>query len=288
MKTTEIIEGASSCEGCGGKALKGHPKKMREGRYLGAEQKDPYPYVITVHETPEELRLKPDPTGDKFYVKVKTTEPRGVPIHVLKDMAYTYYGSPKRVPDTDLRSRSHWKYVSTIKRTASKIGLTGVLMPAGHSALDYFGPGNWNNFKPTGLVFRFSKAATNPQQAEQAVKQLLDAKVAKYAKKKTKQDAYRAKAPERKKEAAKFSAAEQKKRLEGLYARYGKDVVERVKIRQIGGDDGYQYNVIVDGRSIMNGLTRSQAEGYRVRIWARLAKKKAWNALGGQGDPNDI
>jgi hypothetical protein len=36
-------------------------------------------------------------------------------------------------------------------------------------------------------------------------------------------------------------------------------IAKRVTIKQIGGDDGYQWNVLIDGRSIANGMTKREA-----------------------------
>lgn len=51
--------------------------------------------------------------------------------------------------------------------------------------------------------------------------------------------------------------------------------VRRVRIRQIGGDDGFQWNLIIDGTSRMNGMDRREAEHRRKvfiatgDIWGR-------------------
>jgi hypothetical protein len=41
---------------------------------------------------------------------------------------------------------------------------------------------------------------------------------------------------------------------------------KRVKIRQIGGDDGYQWNLIIDGIPRYNGMTRDEAQWRRKRF----------------------
>lgn len=45
----------------------------------------------------------------------------------------------------------------------------------------------------------------------------------------------------------------------------------RVRIRQIGGDDGYQWCLIVDGRVTYTGMTRAEAEWRRRTTIATLA-----------------
>jgi hypothetical protein len=39
----------------------------------------------------------------------------------------------------------------------------------------------------------------------------------------------------------------------------------KVTIRQIGGDDGYQWCVLIDGRVKWNGMTRREAEWRRQK-----------------------
>lgn len=52
-----------------------------------------------------------------------------------------------------------------------------------------------------------------------------------------------------------------------------KKAAKRVTIRQIGGDDGYHYHVIKDGRSIANGMTRYEAEGHRDLHRRKIVKQ---------------
>lgn len=84
---------------------------------------------------------------------------------------------------------------------------------------------------------------------------------------------WKAGAEQRRKDAAKLSGKNQRQRLAQLEQKYGKGVISRVKIRQIGGDDGYQWNLIIDGRSVLNGMTKREAEYEQTKAWERLAKK---------------
>lgn len=79
-------------------------------------------------------------------------------------------------------------------------------------------------------------------------------------------------APARQKEAAKYSAEQQKKRKADLYAKYGKEIVDRVKIKPMSleGDDGYQWALFVDGRRKMSGMTQYQADGEQRLMWKWL------------------
>jgi hypothetical protein len=121
------------------------------------------------------------------------------------------------------------------------------------------------NFKSNGLIVKGAKEAIDDSIAL-CSKAFMNGK---------KQEAkHKAAAPERKKEAAKYSAIQQKKRMDAAAAKWGKGTYQRVKIRQVDGDDGYQYNVFVDGRSIMNGLTRSSAEYEADRQRDKIAQKE--------------
>jgi hypothetical protein len=46
-------------------------------------------------------------------------------------------------------------------------------------------------------------------------------------------------------------------------------VKSRVTTRQIGGDDGYQWCVLIDGRVKWNGMTKSEAQ------WRAKVERKA-------------
>lgn len=82
-------------------------------------------------------------------------------------------------------------------------------------------------------------------------------------------------AADRRKEAAKLSAQDQKKRRAELVAKYG-SAANRVKYRQPieYGDDGYQWTVFIDGREAINGLTQSEARYYAEKEMEALAKKE--------------
>lgn len=90
---------------------------------------------------------------------------------------------------------------------------------------------------------------------------------------------HKQKAPERRKAAAIDYAAQRKITQDELKKKYG-DAVNLVRTRQIGGDDGYQYNVLVrkDDRwvSIMNGLTQREADYYKNIEMENMAKKNGW------------
>jgi hypothetical protein len=76
------------------------------------------------------------------------------------------------------------------------------------------------------------------------------------------------------KTANKASAELQKQRKEELYKRYGKEIVDRVKIKPMSheGDDGYQWALFVDGRRKKSGLTQYRAQGEQRMMWDWLLK----------------
>ena len=80
---------------------------------------------------------------------------------------------------------------------------------------------------------------------------------------------------EESKERNKLNYKYQKAHKEELYKKYGKDIVERVKVRaSSNADDGYQWMLIVDGRVVGAGMTRYQAEGEQILKWAYLKAQK--------------
>jgi hypothetical protein len=137
--------------------------------------------------------------------------------------------------------------------------------------------GAWEKFKAKSCLFKIDPSVKDPIKE---IKTMIDA-VVEYQNHELKYQAdWKAGAEDRKKSASKSGAATQKARLAKLAELYGKETIGRVKIKQIGGDDGYQYNVIVDGRSIMNGLTKSSAEHEREIVWKQLAKKAGLGTYG--------
>lgn len=120
-------------------------------------------------------------------------------------------------------------------------------------------------FKANGF---YVKAKDTAAMMEQIAKTLR-----RHNKSQVSQAKWKAEAPERKKESQKFYAKSAKANKERIAKEYGEGTANRVKIKQIGGDDGYQWNVIVDGHSVMNGLTRQQAEYYRKKEMDRIAKE---------------
>lgn len=183
--------------------------------------------------------------------KVKTSTSGGVPIKVIRSMIFFKDSSGNEYDGEDIFN----KYAKVGKSLVNKLEMFTL---AGKPAKFDF------NFKGNGFIAKGKK---------EDIEKLLNAAIEYRNEEAKTQDEYKASAPERQKEAAKSSAQQQKKRKEELYAKYGKKAVESVKIKQIGGDDGYQYNVLVNGRSIMNGLTKREAVYQQEKEWKRLSKE---------------
>ena len=123
------------------------------------------------------------------------------------------------------------------------------------------------NFKSNGIIVK-----TTLEKAKEILERCIKA-VVKELNRKT---ALKASAPERKKEASKLNYQEQKEKKEKLYATYGKDIIDRVKVKSLSqyGDDGYQWALIVDGRITRNGMTKYQAYGEQQLMRNYLRKLK--------------
>lgn len=125
---------------------------------------------------------------------------------------------------------------------------------------------NPENFKSNAFIVTCKSEDAITKSVEQAISDLEKDTARKEKQKET--------APARKAEASKISnerAKEEKERLEKLY---GKGTPARVKYRQIGGDDGYQYSVFVDGKPITAGDNLSTARWEAKRAMDRIAQKE--------------
>ena len=125
---------------------------------------------------------------------------------------------------------------------------------------------DYGNFKANGFLVKAT--------SQEAVQEIVDKIAGKTNRELKSAEKWKAGAPKRKKEASARSSAAQKVRMALMDAKFGKGTYSRVKIRQVGGDDGYQYNVFVDGRSIMKGLTRNSAEHEATKQRIAIAKKE--------------
>ena len=186
--------------------------------------------------------------------KVKSISTSGLPVKVIKTMAFCEPTEMEFEYDDvgpyDMLCKAQKKLIGKVKTFT----LTGKPIDSKMS---------WDSFKANGILVKGEK-----KDVEQLLKISIDYHNEEEAEKPT-----QAEKDARKKEYAKASSAAQRERIKNLELKYGKKTIGRVKIKQIGGDDGYQWNVIVDGRSIVNGLTKRSAEHEQEKEWQRLSKK---------------
>lgn len=124
--------------------------------------------------------------------------------------------------------------------------------------------------RPNGFVLRFEKPEGALEKIQAAIEKAKTS-VEKDVKAKAK---HKAEAPQRKKEASKMDAVYRKADKAERDNKYGKGTWERITFKQEGGDDGYQYVLRLDGRAVMNGLTRSAAEGEKHILARKIAKQE--------------
>lgn len=122
--------------------------------------------------------------------------------------------------------------------------------------------------RPNGFVITFK----DPEGAKEKLEAAVEKMVASIEREVKSNAAYKAKAPERKKAASKVNAQYAKADKEERDKKYGKGTWNRVTYRQEGGDDGYQYVLRIDGRAVLNGLTRYSAEGEKLMAVRKIAK----------------
>ena len=102
----------------------------------------------------------------------------------------------------------------------------------------------------------------------------VDKTIAHFRKEEEAEEAYKAKAPERKAAKAKYNSQKRKDELAKYDELYGKGTWGRVTYMQRGGDDGYSYVVRVDGKTLHNGLTQSQAIRQKKIEVQNIAKRE--------------
>jgi len=228
---------------------------------------------ILVESTPSSVKSS-DFTVERIddnTLKVKVAATSGPLMSAMKSLALSTNKSFDIYNDEDDDGGAWEKYAEQ----ANKFSKIAKAFTVSGRALS--SPGLFDKFKANSCLFKFNEIGDHQ---EKELRKIID-KAVDLTNEEIKGKAERtASAPERRKAAAKEQSANQKSRMEKLAALYGKETIGRVKIKQIGGDDGYQYNVIVDGRSIMNGLTKSSAEHERKLVWQQLSKKAGLGTFG--------
>jgi len=204
-------------------------------------------------ELPGPFQIKVTSTDTGTYVTVKNTEPRGVPAQVISRLMTTSVS-----------------YAGKIIGNAKKAGVIDAYTTGGKNlkTLARRAMGT----PPRGLIFQFHNNI-DPNKAHASVMSMVSAAMNAEQKYKTKDDKWKAGAPGRRKEEDKFRRIKYQKDRQELFNKYGRKNVESVTARQIGGDDGYQWNVLINGQSMVNGLTQSQVSYYKTKAYELLLKK---------------
>lgn len=189
-------------------------------------------------------------------VTLKTTEPRGVPAEIIRNMGFQAV------------SYVTGKVVGPFKIAGIKEVYTLAGAPL-HAAIKKV---RWNNFKPSGLVFVFDYGV-NEADGVGKLRTILDAFKQKAYKQHDRKEKRRASAPDRAKAAAAQRRPAEKAAREELYNKYGKYNVQSVSTRQINGDDGYHWAVLINGRPMVDGLTYQEVQHYKIDAYKLLLAK---------------
>lgn len=171
---------------------------------------------------------------DGNFATIKASQPRGVPASVLKSLGFSAAWG-------DLKGVKAW--------TASG-------RPLDNETMSY---SNYHRFKPNGLVLEFPEGTNAVEKSNEILGQF----TAKAEKEVSRREKERAGAPERRKEMSKLYRSEYNDERQKLIDQFGKKNVDSVTAKQIGGDDGYQWTVLINGRQFVNGLTRGEVDGYK-------------------------
>jgi hypothetical protein len=248
MKTTDIIKENDDREVY---------HDLNQMQAQAAQEPDPYVITQGVPRSWGNWRPK-DASGmpiNATFITLKTTEPRGGPMEVIRSIAYQSTG---RSGNT----------VGPFK----SIGIIGVYSPSGHSIQAAMKKAGYAGFKTSGLAFAFAPSIDGPT-AELAFENLLSVFRSKQEKVSKQRERHRADAPKRAKAAAAARSHGDKAKRQALYDKYGKKNVLSVSARQIGGDDGGQWNVLINGHSMVSGLTHSEVPYYKKQAYEILLKR---------------
>lgn len=213
-------------------------------------------YTITPSAPASWRDWRPKDMQDATFITLKAVEARGVPVEVIRSMAFQSVSS------------ATGKTVGPFRAG----GVIGVYAPSGHDIISAVKKVGFTRYKPSGIAFAFSPGF-DASMAMKAVGKILEAFRAKYERFAQRREKYRADAPKRAKAAAVSRTATYAKERQALYDKYGKNNVLSVTAKQIGGDDGYQWNVLINGSPLVNGLTRSEVPYYKRRAYEILLQK---------------
>lgn len=188
---------------------------------------------------PQTLPQWRDKQGNFAYVRA--TEPRGIQASAMKSLGFKLEKNG----------------------TPGVKGYTSNGQRITRGSIDYY------RFKPTSLVIEFPEGVD----AVAGAQEMVDKFMAQAQGEADKTAKHRAGAPERRREMSKLNAVQYKSDREELYKQYGKQNVQSVTARQIGGDDGYQWNVLINNVPFVNGLMQAQVPYYKKIAYQQLVDK---------------
>jgi hypothetical protein len=221
--------------------------------------------ILTESLSVSQIKIE-DIAEGTFRVKADSTS--GPIVQVIKSIAFLeFYSSWMDHIDEDEEEKHYVDYSTACKKVVKKLKV----MTLAGKEIDKTMP--WDSFKSNGVLLQGDK-----KDVEFIIKSAIEFENAKDEWKKAEKAEYEKTKDDRKKSASQASAKNRK----ALEDKYGKKTLSRVTIKQIGGDDGYQWNVIVDGRSIMNGLTKREADYEKEKAWQRLSKKDKVGTYGAE------
>lgn len=189
---------------------------------------------------------RPKGLEQNVFVTVKQTESSGDAPAILKNLGY----------------------LSGFKN----LGIVSTLTLDGRNVKDAVKKVGYNGFKPSGLVFVFAPGK-DQNEAVQKVMSLLSNQLEKKKKENVKKAKWKAGAADRKKEASKAYAKTWKEQRQKLYDKYGKRNVDSVTAKQIGGDDGYQWYILVNGQPVTSNMMALNVPYAKLSVYDQLLKK---------------
>lgn len=234
--------------------------QLFEAKWVSSTITDAEPGEITLvskeynpHETDYETRpytKKPLLKAPQVGLVVTAKNTKGMAVQIIGRFQYIANASPYTKPLPELK-----KIVEKVL-SASGTPLGNVFKPFHSNKI-------WLIFKP----------GVSEDDAKKATQATLEKFTAAAEKEYAANVKHKAEAPARRRETSKASAARYKISRQALYDKYGKNNVQSVTARQISGDDGYQWNVLVNNRSKWNGLTLPEVDYYKRLEYEDLLKK---------------
>ena len=200
---------------------------------------------------PQQSRRTPDQVG----LVLTAPQTKGPAVQVIRLMAF----APRRKAVDDDPDYDYPRWPESVERTMSVSGI-----PISYK--------NAFTFKSHKVWFIFHKGVTE-EQARSDLQQLLQAVIPRVQSSEAEIAQKKIEAPARRKDNAKYYAQTAKEKKEELYKKWGKDIVDRVTARQVDGNDGWCWNVLIDGRPMIDGLQQRQVPYYKEKAYKLLSDR---------------